>query len=363
MYRALFTAFIFLAAITAGRAEITMKPYLQSMTCTSAYLLIETDSENEVRVLYGPDQTTSMFHNTNYILPASSEKPRYVHRIELDNLKPGTKYYYRVMQDGVDTPLESFTTPPDKGKLKIAVSGDSRSAPKTWKKVITAIDKESPDILMLTGDLAVKPDYDAWKKEFFIPELLKFAKSTSFFNAVGNHEGWAEDTKAFTQAPKSPSFKQEYYSFEIGNALFIVLSTEHKIGKGSHQYNFLDTVLKKSKHKWKFVSFHKSAYVGGGHGEYKPMKDAAKLMAKYKVDIAFSGHSHFYQRNFVDGVYHLTVAGGGASLYKPKKMKYTQKSVKEHHYGIIDLDFDGNTMKFKAVNLKGKVIDSFEIKK
>jgi len=342
-------------------ADITMTPYLQAMTCNSAYLLIESSTELEVRVLYGEDQNTTMFHNTNYILPTSSKKSRFVHRIELDNLKPGTKYYYRVMQEGVDTPLESFTTPKDDGNLKFAISGDSRSAPKTWAKVITAIDKEHPELLLLTGDIAFKPDYDAWKKEFFIPELLTFARSTAFFNSVGNHEAWETDTKAFTQAPNSPSFKQEYYSFEIGNILFINLSTEHKITKGSDQYKFLDTTLSGSKHKWKIVVFHKSAYVGGGHGDYKPMKDAAALMAKYKVDIAFSGHSHFYQRNFVDGVYHLTVAGGGAGLYEPKNMKYTQKSVKEHHYAMVEIS--GNILRFRAINLKGNEIDSLVIEK
>jgi len=339
------------------RAEIIIQPYLQAMTPTSVYLLIESDSKAEVRVLYGEDENTSMFHNTNFFLQTTAKKPSYVHRIELDGLKPGTKYYYRVMQEGTDTQLESFTTPRNDGHLMVAVAGDSRSNPDIWKNTIDSFAAKKPDILLLTGDIAVSSKYSSWKKEFFIPAFLNFAKSVAFYNATGNHEGWNTNTKAFTQAPASPSGRQDYYSFEIGNALFVVLNNQLKINKSSPQYKFLEKVLKESDKKWKIVVFHRSAYVGGGHGEYTPMKTAAKnLFAKYGVSLALSGHSHFYQRNYVDGVYHITVAGGGAPLYTPKKKKYTQKSSRKHHYAIFEIN--GDVLTFTAYDLKGNVIDS-----
>ncbi len=362
MKRFLIYIIAIIAFVSSTKADIILKPYLQALTPTSAYLLIESDSQSEIRVLYGEDENTNMFHNTNYFVKTTSKTPTYVHRIELDRLKPGTKYYYRVIQLGVDTQIETFRTPRDDGHLKVAVSGDSRSVPKIWSKVMDSIANKNPDILLLTGDIASTRKYSPWKKEFFLPQTMKVISSVGFYNAVGNHEGWSANTKAFTQAPASPSKKQEYYSFEIGNALFVVLSTQHKINKGSDQYNFLESVLKNSDKTWKIIIFHKSAYVGGGHGEYTPMKKAAEeLFSKYKVDLALSGHSHFYQRNYVDGVYHLTVAGGGAGLYTPKKKAYTQKSVRKHHYAIFEIN--GEKLTFNVYDLKGNIIDSFEIDK
>ncbi len=362
MKKYIFLALFFILMLTSAKGDIILKPYLQALTPTNAYLLVESDSQSEIRVLYGEDENTSMFHNTNYFVKTTAKTPTYVHRIELDGLKPDTKYFYRVIQQGADTQLETFTTPPDKGLLKVAVSGDSRSVPKIWGKVIDSIANKNPDILLLTGDIASTRKYSAWKKEFFLPQTMKVISSIGFYNSVGNHEGWGANTKAFTQAPASPSNNQAYYSFEIGDALFVVLSTQHKINKGSEQYNFLEDVLKNSDKKWKIVMFHKSAYVGGGHGEYKPVKKVAEaLFPKYKVDLVLSGHSHFYQRNYVDGVYHLTVAGGGAGLYTPKKKKYTLKSARKHHYAIFEID--GDILNFKVYDLKGKIIDSFEIDK
>jgi predicted phosphodiesterase len=353
--------FLFMTAY-AVKAEIILQPYLQAMTPTSAYLLIESDSQSEIRVLYGKDENTSMFHNTNYFIKTTSKTPTYVHRIELDRLEPNTKYFYRVLQEGMDTPLESFTTPAENEHIKVAVAGDSRSNPKIWKKTIDSIAAKNPNILVLTGDIAATPKYSSWKKEFFIPAFLNFAKSTAFVNATGNHEGWNTNTKAFLQAPASPSGRQEYFSFAIGNALFVVLNNQFKINKGSPQYKFCEKVLKESDKQWKIVIFHRSAYVGGGHGEYTPMKLLAKnLFKKYGVTLALSGHSHFYQRNSVDGVYHLTVAGGGAPLYSPKKKEYTQKSSRKHHYAIFEIN--NNILNFTAYDLDGNIIDKFDIKK
>jgi len=361
-FRSFLLLLIAVASTAASYATIVMKPYLQAMSQNSVYVMVESTSESEVRVLYGENELTELFHNTNYILQTTAKPATYIHRIELDNLKPGTKYYYRVMQDGVDLPLESFYTISDNLKLKFAVIGDNRSFPDKFNSLLNDLKKHEPQLLLLTGDIAATPDYKTWKKDFFIPELLSIAKAVPFFNAVGNHERWDTNTIAFTQAPQSLSKKQEYYSFELSGILFVVLSTEHKIDPNTEQFLFLEKTLKQSQAEWKIVLFHKSAYVGGGHGEYLPMKKVADaLFKKYNVDLAISGHSHFYQRNYVDNVYHLTIGGGGAPLYVPKKKQYTIKSVKKHHYAIIEIDHQ--ELHFKAIDIDGKIIDEFKISK
>lgn len=362
VYQISLVLLLVLTSTVASFATIVMKPYLQAMTKNSVYVMVESTSANEVRVLYGDNEQTEAFHNTNYFVQTTAEPPTYVHRIELDNLKPGTKYYYRVIQDGVDLPVESFETPLDNNTLKICVIGDNRSFPDKFKNLLNDLKKHEPQIMLLTGDIANTPDYKTWKKDFFIPELLSIAKSVPFYNTAGNHERWDTNAMAFTQAPQSLSKKQEYYGFELSGILFVVLSTEHKIDPNSEQFLFLEQIFRQSQANWKIVIFHKSAYVGGGHGEYEPMKIVAdSLFKKYQVDLAISGHSHFYQRNFVDNVYHLTIGGGGAPLYEPKTKPYSIISVKEHHYAVLEVK--NKELFFKAINIEGKLIDEFQITK
>jgi predicted phosphodiesterase len=352
---------VFVVSLTL-KAEINLKPYIQALAPTSVYVLVESTNKSEIRLLYGTDANLEMFHSTNYVLETTAKPVTYVHRIQLENLKPGTKYYYKALQEGVDTELLSFTTPKTSGLFRFGVTGDSRSAPKKFAEVLTEFSRLKYDYVLLTGDLAYKPEYKYWREEFFIKEMQDVASKYGFFNAVGNHEQWATDTKAYTQAPLSPSGKQEYYSVENGDFHLLILSTEHSLKKGSDQYKFVESELKRSNKKWKIVVWHKSAYVGGGHGDYKPGVEISKnLFTKYGVDLVLSGHSHFYQRNIVDGITHVTVAGGGAPLYTPEDTKYTQKSAKQYHFAYFELD--ANKISFKAINIDGKVIDDFTLTK
>lgn len=343
------------------KADVIMSPYLQAITPTSVTIMAECNNTSQVRVLYGENENMEMNRSTTFYEPTETTPETFVHRIQLEGLKPNTKYYYKVIQDGVDTYTKTFKTPPATGLLKVAVMGDGRSQPNVFGEISAQVRATKPDFVIMTGDLCFDSKYKSFKDEFFVPEFLNLGSSYCFFNAVGNHEGFSKNTKAFTQAPLSASGRQDYYSFEIGDALFIILSTETSCKKGTPQYAFLEKELKQTTKKWKIVAFHKSAYVGGGHNEYKPMvKVSEELFEKYKVNLVLNGHSHFYQRNEVKGITHLTLAGGGAPLYTPKPTKYTVKSAKEHHYGYFEID--GHIIRFKVINKDGKEIDNFTLK-
>ncbi len=341
-------------------ADVLMLPYLQAITTTSVMIMAECSNQTQVRVLYGENENMEMNRSTSYNESTDAVPETYVHRIQLDGLKPDTKYYYKVIQDGVDNYIKTFKTPPVVGLLKVAVMGDGRSQPKVFSEISAQVRATKPDIVIMTGDICFDSKYKSFKDEFFVPELLNLASSYCFFNAVGNHERFSKNTKAFTQAPLSASGRQDYYSFEIGDAIYIILSTETSCKKGSPQYVFLEKELKNTTKKWKIVAFHKSAYVGGGHNEFKPMvKVSEDLFEKYKVNLVLNGHSHFYQRNEVNGITHLTLAGGGAPLYTPELKKYTVKSAKEHHYGYFEID--GSELNFYVYNIEGKEIDRFTL--
>lgn len=360
-----FAVLFFFVATQLVLSKILMPPYLQAVSTSEVYVMVEADSKEPVKVTYYlPDSTELSKSTTFYIETNANPGNTYVHRIKIDNLKPATTYPYTVSQNTKPSQHFSFTTAKVTGsKFKFAVMGDNRSNPGVFSTILFNAKKKNPEFSLLTGDLCIDSKYQSWKKEFFVDNLFNLFSNSPFYNAVGNHEGWQANTRAFTQAPLSSSGKQEYYSFEYGDALFVILSTEHPMKKGSEQYKFVENELKHTNRKWKIVAYHQSAYVYGGHGNFTPAKNLADdLFKKYNVNLAISGHSHFYQHNLVDGVHHLTIGGGGAPLYSPKNdKKHTLKSAKQYHYSIIDVTPD--KLSIKVYNIDDQIIDELDMSK
>lgn len=356
--------FVLIALAIEANAKVLMQPYLQAVTNNSIYLLVETDSEKPVEsFLEYPDGMRKTIKSIAF--EVTDAKPAtYVHSFKYINLHPATKYSYS-MKDGDVTYKGSFNTAPNanaRGKFKFTSYGDSRSAPKLFAKISKGMESENPDFSVYLGDLSFDGSYKLWKNEFFIPEQLSLAKNVPFFNAVGNHEGWKINTKAFTEAPISAGGNQEYYSFDYGDIHFLVLSTQNKIGEDSPQWKFAEEDLKNSKAKWKFVAFHIPAYGAGAHGESKGMiKMSEKIFEKQGVDVVLTGHSHFYQHNKVNKIHHFILGGGGSPLYSPKEAPYVIKSAKEYHYAIFDCT--PNKIEMTVKNIDGKEIDKIVFEK
>jgi len=355
-------AIILVSAINVY-SKILMSPYLQAVTPRSIYIMVETDSKESVTVEYGVSDNLGLKAKSTIISKTDAKPATYIHKVKLERLNPATRFFYRAVDGDSKSELSFFRTAiQDSEKFRFAIMGDCRSDTTKHSEIARRIMTFKPVFSVYGGDLCYNSKYTTWKDEFFIPDELKLDASVPFFNAIGNHEGWTQNTMAFLQAPESNSGKQEYYSFDYGDIHFLVLSTQHKCKKGTPQYDFIIDDLSKTDKKFKIVCFHESAYCEGGHGENKMMKAVSQeLFEKYKVDVVITGHSHFYQHNLVAGIHHLTVAGGGAPLYTPGKASYTVKSAKKYHFGIADYVDGKLTIIIYAHN--GEVIDTIEIKK
>ncbi|MDQ1265400.1 MAG: Metallophosphoesterase family protein [Bacteroidota bacterium] len=353
------------AALYCTNAKILMQPYLQALVPGGVCIMVESDTKIPIKVEYGSQGALNKTAGTNfYVQTDKNEEPTYVHRIYLSGLDPYTTYKYRASQgDESKTENYSFRSAPSYDTpYKLAVMGDCRSNTKVHGEIAKKILQYEPSFSIYTGDLCYNSSYEKYKSEFFIENELELSARVPFFNAVGNHEAWKENTKAFTQAPSSLSGAQDYYSFDMGYAHFLILSTETTCCKGSEQYKFIEEDLKQTKAKWIIAAFHESAYCYGGHGDNSMMKKVSEeLFVKYHVNLVVTGHSHFYQHNIVDGIHHITMAGGGAPLYNPETSKYTVKSAKEHHFGIVEMS--AALLKLTVYSLEGKIIDQVEITK
>lgn len=170
------------------------------------------------------------------------------------------------------------------------------------------------------------------------------------------------NTKAFTQAPESPSGTQDYYSFDYGDMHVLVLNTQIPTPAGMPQYTFAENDLRNSSRPWKVVICHIPAYCSGGHNEDANMKAmSSNIFEKQGVNLVLSGHSHFYQHNLVNGIHHLVIGSAGAPLHDPVNASYTIKSAKDYNYAIGDVT--PTSLHLMVYNAAGAVLDSFDLRK
>jgi hypothetical protein len=106
----------------------------------------------------------------------------------------------------------------------------------------------------------------------------------------------------------------------------------------------------------------------GYHGE----KNIQNLLKPYwesgLIDVVVSGHTHDYERLITSTNEHQTaflILGGAGGGIEPEDSRenYPQMDVliRKHHFGWFKID--EASLEFKAIDIEGKIIDSFVMKK
>jgi hypothetical protein len=95
------------------------------------------------------------------------------------------------------------------------------------------------------------------------------------------------------------------YSTDYGMFHFCIADSEHDWREGSEQYKFIEKCLAsadRKKQPWLIFAAHRvlgyssSYWQSGSYGEPMGRESLQKLWQKYKVDVAFFGHVHNYER-------------------------------------------------------------------
>lgn len=297
------------------------------------------------------------------------------HRIILNGLKPGTKYYYRI-RNGIRDFHASFLTAPQAGQqnLTFFAYGDSRSGIAAHDRLASMIndcwmDQGSGQTFILSmGDLVTSGDHEySWTNELFDTNYLNIRRMMSHIPLMacrGNHEGSAV---LFAKYFPFPYFEPYYYSMDYGPAHFIFLDLYIPLKPGSEQYQWLVNDLSHSQSPWKFVILHPPIWSAGGGHENSAMAQEfiEPLCEDYHVAMVFAGHNHYYARAVVknsegDSVIHITT-GGGAPLHTPKNdQPNVVNAVKSHHFCKISI-INENLLTFSAISDSGEIIDQFAI--
>ncbi|MFN8242960.1 MAG: metallophosphoesterase [Ferruginibacter sp.] len=318
----------------------------------------------------------------------------------LDNLPNDRPCYYRFLYKSKNgskeeqTALHSFFLQRRKGaSFSFCIQADSHLDENTsadaYLKTLTNISNDTPDFLIDLGDTWMTDKYRNNFKEAlaqYRAQRYYFAQvgqSAPVFFTLGNHDGetggqgkknggennmlsWSTLTRNNYYLNPAPDgfysgnttqedgigFPRNYYAWQWGDALFIVLdpfrySTGNKSPwqrtLGQTQYQWLKKTLEESRACFKFVFIHNLVggvdkkgkgrggaeasryYEWGGYdtsgvnrfaenrpGWAQPIHD---LLVANHVNIVFHGHDHFFAKQEKDGIIYQLVPQPGATHY------------------------------------------------
>ncbi|MEO0206609.1 MAG: metallophosphoesterase family protein, partial [candidate division WOR-3 bacterium] len=288
----------------------------------------------------------------------SINEKTYYHHIILNNLVPGTLYYYKVLPHGQIHQFKTFPISSD--SFSFIIIGDTRSDPVSHQAVVDRMQDYNFEFIVHTGDFVASGyNPDDWKTFFAIESQLLSEKM--FLPTIGNHEKpfWQYDSLFVLPGV------EDYYSVRYANLCIISLNTETELEGLQKKWlinelNFLST---DTSIDWIFVSLHRPPYSSGSHGSNLKVRDTwCPVFEKYGVDIVFCGHDHSYERTKeINGVIYIVCAGGGAPLYDVGKNDWTEYSEKTHHFCFVTVT--KRNIDLKAIKPDGTVFDSLILKK
>ena len=184
--------------------DLVVKPYLQNATENSIVIMWETDGFTNSIIEWGiSDEVLIQLEGSSIISYGSNR----IHSVEITNLLPATRYYYRVLYDNNFTEIFNFITPPELSSeraFRIVAMSDMQqdgSNPNKFNEIINdgVIDyiseQHSDDIaeelamVLIPGDLVVTGNsYFEWRNTFFEPSENLFSY-VPLYPVFGNHEG------------------------------------------------------------------------------------------------------------------------------------------------------------------------------
>ncbi len=112
------------------------------------------------------------------------------HKIELDELKPSTRYYYKVISDEIESDVYMFHTSFEENEsIKFITYGDTRGVWDNWRNaaiVAQAIEKEQAYFALHTGDFVKNGLINSQWVDFF--SISNFTHNCTIYPVLGNHE-------------------------------------------------------------------------------------------------------------------------------------------------------------------------------
>lgn len=295
------------------------------------------------------------------------------HLVSLTGLQPQTQYFYRVITGSDTTECIDFHTakPTSTSTVDFFVISDSSpyagfgSSPEQLQ-IVEQIQKVHYDFGLHAGDINQNRGQE-YELVYYQP-YKDILKHTPIFTCIGNHDNYIDYAQtylaSFNLPHNNPDSTERYYSFNYGQVHCISLDTNLDYAPGTPMYEWLVQDLGSAMRKetrWTFVVFHQPPWSEGWEGypgEINVRTHLVPLFETYGVDMVFNGHTHDYERGFLNGVYYIITGGGGAPLESGGQAydyPHVNVYIKQHHFTYIQTD--GKTLTLRAINKDGETID------
>ncbi|TVU01561.1 hypothetical protein EJB05_52981 [Eragrostis curvula] len=354
--------------------------------------------------------------------------PGFIHTAFMRDLWPNKEYYYKIGHELPDGSVVwgkpySFRAPPSPGQnslQRVIVFGDMGKAerdgsnefanyqPGSLNTTDTLVeDLDNYDIVFHIGDLPYANGYiSQWDQ--FTAQVAPITAKKPYMIASGNHERDTPNTGGFFDVNDSggecgvPAETYYYYPAEnranfwykvdYGMFRFCIADSEHDWREGTAQYKFIEHCLSTvdRKHQpWLIFAAHRvlgyssnSWYAQQGSFEEPEGRESLqKLWQKYRVDIAFFGHVHNYERTCpmyqsqcvtaeksrysgtMNGTIFVVAGGGGSHLSEYTTAIPKWSVFRDQDYGFVKLTaFNHSSLLFEyKKSSDGKVYDSFTV--
>lgn len=347
---------LLLAATPAVAAPSVFEkgPWLSQLGAREVTVRAETNPAAPVSLRVTHDGTTVEL----------SDPATLLHSVHVTGLEPRTRYEYTLEASGAKV-TGSFTTAPtddDDTPFRVLVYGDNRSDTIAHAGVVRALERETGDFLLNTGDLVADgAKEDQWQTFFDIEGSL--LRDRCLFASIGNHEleqGSGANFLRYFGGARSQVPGKLYGSMRWGRARFFFLNGEASFEGEDHSWleDELTRADTEPNLRWRFVVVHNGPFASGVHGDNEAMHhtNIPQMLVRHHVDLVFEGHDHIYERGFEGGLRYLVSGGGGAPLY-PIRHKHagTRKVESTHH--VIAMDVSKDAVSFVAKRIDGTVIE------
>lgn len=330
---------------------MTTKPYLQLSTPTSVNVMFQTNSVSHCWVEFGTDTLHTQRART--LLDGQEVCYDIENNIQLKNLQPGTRYFYRICAteillkqayathfagDTLRTPFYSFRTPDTKnnGDFVCAIFNDLHESKETYDTLRQLMEQEgiNPDFVIFNGDCLPEPANreHALRMIHALADPINGAERPIIF-LRGNHE--IRNCYSAGMHHQIGYYNDKTYSaFTQGNTRFVLLDCGEDKPDNSDVYAGLNDFtqlrldqaefLKKELRSKDFKQAKHRVLIShipvfGNTDKHRPCLELwGSLLKNAPFDVAIGAHTHsaaFYPEG-TDGCQFPAYVGGGPSVKK-----------------------------------------------
>ena len=259
------------------------------------------------------------------------------------------------------------------GSLRFAVIGDTGRGDRyqymTAAKMIEWRQRFDYDFVLMLGDNIYAPgSKEDYAQRFERPYKPLLDAGVPFYAAIGNHDPAGQE-----HYPLFNMNGRRYYAFEkeegslkplfSRKVLFVAIDT---VNLTRQQLNWINGTLDESDAHWKLAFYHHPLYTSGRYqlGASRLRGALEPLFVRHELDVALSGHEHFYERiTPQNGIQYFTSGAGGAlRLNDLRRSEWTAAGFDtDTHFMLMEIA--GDTLYFLAISRKGEIVDSGSVRR